>query len=323
MLRRLKRAPLHCVLLWVMLVLMTPFLIGFSTPKRILIKYDGKEKEISTTFTAARAILEEAKIKLNKGDVWEFEEGHKELKDGCVLHVVRAHSFQVVYKGQTTKYRSTKKTVAEALKSFGVRHKGDRIYPHGHTKLKEGMTIYVLDKKEHMHLEDAEAELVTTYIDDKRLAAGAEVVEKHGKPAKFKIVSKMVKQPDGSHKTIEVGRVELEPGENRVIRRGVAKSVKTSRGYQRYAKKLICEATAYYEPGGLTASGTRTRYGVIATDPRFIPLGTKMYIPGYGFAVAEDTGGAIKGHVIDLYLNSEAECIQWGRRNVEVYILED
>lgn len=97
----------------------------------------------------------------------------------------------------------------------------------------------------------------------------------------------------------------------------------TSRGLPfRYSKVIICEATAYdlsYEscgkyPGdpayGITYTGTYARPGVIAVDPRVIPLHSKVYVasldrtPDYGFAVAEDTGSAIKGHKIDLLLQT-------------------
>ena len=82
------------------------------------------------------------------------------------------------------------------------------------------------------------------------------------------------------------------------------------------------EATAYNEPGGLTASGTRARVGAVAVDPNFIPLGTRLYIEGYGYATAEDTGGAVKGNIIDLYMNSNSEAYNWGRRPVQVTILD-
>ena len=62
--------------------------------------------------------------------------------------------------------------------------------------------------------------------------------------------------------------------------------------------------------------------GTIAVDPDVIPLGTRVYVSGYGFAVAEDTGGAINNYIIDLYMDTYEECIQWGRRQTTIYILE-
>ena len=94
-----------------------------------------------------------------------------------------------------------------------------------------------------------------------------------------------------------------------------------------YSKVLDCTATAYSDPGGVTASGTSCREGAIAVDPSVIPLGSRVYIISsngsivYGEAVAEDTGGAIKGNIIDLYYDSESTCLDWGRRSVTVYVL--
>ena len=91
-------------------------------------------------------------------------------------------------------------------------------------------------------------------------------------------------------------------------------------------KTLTMDSTAYYGHG-ITGSGlnpVRNPDGIstIAVDPNVIPLGTKVYVSGYGLAIAADTGGAIKGNIIDVFLNTNEECISWGRRNVTVQILE-
>jgi 3D (Asp-Asp-Asp) domain-containing protein len=83
---------------------------------------------------------------------------------------------------------------------------------------------------------------------------------------------------------------------------------------------ITFEATAYTWTGYRTATGVWPSRGTIATDPRVIPLGTELYIEGYGPAVAADTGGAIQGQRIDLYMDTKHECLQWGRRKVEVQI---
>lgn len=84
-------------------------------------------------------------------------------------------------------------------------------------------------------------------------------------------------------------------------------------------------ATAYTAEclgcSGYTASGYRAGRGIVAVDPRVIPLGTKLYIAGYGFAIAGDTGGAIHGNRIDLGFNSLDDAVQFGRRVVKVYAL--
>ena len=102
---------------------------------------------------------------------------------------------------------------------------------------------------------------------------------------------------------------------------------KTGKTYG-FKKTLTMEATAYTDvPGdrwyGKTATGMPTFVGMVAVDPKTIPLGTKLYVEGYGLAHAGDTGGAVKGHIIDLYMNSRTETRAWGRRARKVYVLED
>lgn len=80
------------------------------------------------------------------------------------------------------------------------------------------------------------------------------------------------------------------------------------------------KATAY-SGGGRCANGKRCKVGRIAVDPRVIPLGTWLYVKGYGICQACDTGGAIKGKKIDLYFNSEGKCYRYGVRSTKVYIL--
>lgn len=98
-----------------------------------------------------------------------------------------------------------------------------------------------------------------------------------------------------------------------------------------YTRVLSCEATAYTCEGkswNITATGTTARYGEIAVDPSVIALGSRLYVVSddgycvYGVCTAEDTGGAIKGNRIDLYFDTYNECINFGRRQCTVYVLE-
>jgi 3D (Asp-Asp-Asp) domain-containing protein/peptidoglycan hydrolase CwlO-like protein len=88
-------------------------------------------------------------------------------------------------------------------------------------------------------------------------------------------------------------------------------------------------ATAYYAGGGglngngITATGLRARKGIIAVDPGVIPLGTTLYIDGYGTALAADTGGWIKGNRVDLCFDTLEECYRYGRRKIYVYLVEN
>ncbi len=95
-----------------------------------------------------------------------------------------------------------------------------------------------------------------------------------------------------------------------------------------YSKVVNCKAYAYSEPGGITAMGTPTRQGAIAVDPRVIPLGSRVFVITddgsvvYGFAVAQDTGGDIKGNTVDLHYNSNDTCRAFGVRRANIYVLD-
>lgn len=99
-----------------------------------------------------------------------------------------------------------------------------------------------------------------------------------------------------------------------------------NRGIPRYRAVYTMHASAYLPSdgggSGITATGIPARYGVVAVDPDVIPLGTRLFIPGYGEAIAADTGGAIVGNTIDLCMESYDEAIRFGRRNVEVYVID-
>lgn len=118
---------------------------------------------------------------------------------------------------------------------------------------------------------------------------------------------------------------------NEVVNVGVGGTVTANDGtVYEYNYRRQMEATAYtYLPPYTcmtTATGETLREGIIAVDPREIPLHTNMFITSdtweYGLGVAEDTGGKIKGNIIDVCYMSYDRCIQFGRRQMQVYILD-
>ncbi len=83
--------------------------------------------------------------------------------------------------------------------------------------------------------------------------------------------------------------------------------------------RLRVDAVAYHLPGR-TALGIPVRVGVVAVDPKLIPLGTRLHVPGYGPSIAADVGTAIKGRIIDLWMPSHAAARKWGRRTVTITV---
>lgn len=98
--------------------------------------------------------------------------------------------------------------------------------------------------------------------------------------------------------------------------------VTASRSLTGPKREIVMTATAYTHTGNCTFTGVYPHIGTIAVDPGVIPLGTRLWVEGYGYGIAQDTGGVIKGNIIDLFMDTKSECLRWGRRRVKVYILE-
>ena len=215
-------------------------------------------------------------------------------------------------------------TVAGVLKELEVNMEGRSSYPPPETEITDGMIIHVLGRKSFVSQEEVEIPFQTQFIDDPALAFGTKKLEKEGVKGTDVVIYENVTRAGHEHK-IELDRRRVKAPVNEVVRQGVAQSILTPDGYMRYKKVIYGEATAYTWGGGasgMTSVGLWPKRGIVAVDPRVIPYFTKLFIPGYGIAVAGDTGGAIMGTRIDLFMDTLAECFQWGRREVEIYILE-
>lgn len=169
------------------------------------------------------------------------------------------------------------------------------------------------------------------------LEAGTIVTINEGEAGKA-VRTVKVKYVDGEEVSREVMNEEVvKQPVDKVVEYGSKNATANSpvsTGALNYKYVIECTATAYdLSPeenggyGGMTATGVPLDKGVIAVDPRVIPLGSRVYIEAldgswsYGYAVAADTGGAIKGNRVDLCYRTRSECIQFGRRKCRVYVL--
>ena len=155
-----------------------------------------------------------------------------------------------------------------------------------------------------------------------KMAIGTTKVVQEGQNGVTSLISKEVYHGSELIETKFVEEKITVPVQNKIVEFGTTGII---HGHA-YTKQISAKVTAYtpYDAGcnGITATGTTAKKGVIAVDPSVIPLGTKVYIPGYGVAVAQDTGGAIKGNRVDVCYMTKNEAFSWGVRNVPVYILQ-
>ncbi|MCL5784828.1 MAG: G5 domain-containing protein [Patescibacteria group bacterium] len=167
----------------------------------------------------------------------------------------------------------------------------------------------------------------TVYEDDPETEAGEEKVLEEGTDGKKTKIYKITYSKDGEEYDRDLVSVETTPAKDKKISRGtkiVWRTLDTPDGSIQYWKKMRVYATHYdsHCPGcdEWTAIGMRQGKGVIAVDPKVIKLRSKVYIPDYGMAVAGDTGGAIKGNIIDLGFE-DAKTAGWSAHFVDIYLL--
>lgn len=180
-------------------------------------------------------------------------------------------------------------------------------------------------KKGAIKVEKGSIQPGVTYRFDREVGRGRLVKAQEGKPGTVKRTYKVIYR-DGKPVGKELIKEERSVAKDETFLMGKA-GYPTSRGSWSRTRVLDMVATAYTnspsENGGSTrsATGNSLIFGVVAVDPRVIPLGTKLYVEGYGFAYACDTGGAIKGNRIDLLMPSFGASNAWGRRKVKVHVL--
>lgn len=167
----------------------------------------------------------------------------------------------------------------------------------------------------------------TRYELSRTVGAGRLVKREDGQPGAI-VNTYAVKVRNGVAISKELVKTErIEPKDALVLigRQGFT----PSRGSFTRTKVLDMHASAY-DPSagrgkaatGRTASGRRATYGVVAVDTRVIPMGTILYIEGYGLAIAADRGSAIKGNKIDLCYPTRSQALRWGRQSVKVHVLK-
>jgi 3D (Asp-Asp-Asp) domain-containing protein len=166
-----------------------------------------------------------------------------------------------------------------------------------------------------------------TWVNDIYLAPGQSEVRSPGQPGVLLKTFDVTTENDVEVNRSQIGSEVLQQPAPKVIAYGIKTDAEQRNAVSRSSgapvvKKLRVTATAYTRTGYQTASGVWPYVGGVAVDPSVIPIGSKLYIDGYGSAKAVDTGDLIKGNRIDLFFDTESECQAWGRRPVTVSIME-
>ncbi len=321
-----------------MAFMLVQFVCGvvYAMSKQVSI-VDDKGEEISfITYASNTAeVLAEKNVTLGECDETSIPMDSK-VKDGDIIYVYRADSVTFVNGKETSVMVTAKPDVESFLTSQGVDPAGSITTNVAlNEKITENMEICVTYVEEKLVNAEEVIEYNTQKIANSDMVLGTTKVVQEGSDG---LVDRVYREyyengelvsRDVVEETVKVAAVDSIVEYGTKPRQSISYNrTNVSRASQyRYSKCIDVTATAY-SCGTTTATGMRVRYGVVAVDPRVIPLGTRLYIEAangtwiYGTAVAADTGGAIKGNKIDLYVGSYSEAINFGRRKAKVYILE-
>ncbi|MGN7388803.1 ubiquitin-like domain-containing protein [Sporosarcina sp. SAFN-015] len=306
--------------------------------------HTGKEIEkIWTTDRKVGDILAAAGMDLTEHDK-VMPNLDENLEDDLRINVQKAFQLTLIDGGNEKQMWSTSTTVADFLKRENIQlNEHDKLNRKADGYVKPGSIVEVVRVEKVTDVVEEPTNFAVVTKSDAKLLKGREKVVQEGKKGsverKFEIVKengkevsrtllneKVIKEPQ--KKIVAVGsKVVVASAYNK------KSNVAVSRGSSAApsgGKEFYVTATAYTAHcngcTGKTATGIDLRANpnlkVIAVDPSVIPLGSKVWVEGYGYAIAGDTGGAIKGKKIDLHVPTKSAAYNFGRRTVKVKVID-
>ncbi|EAD9584094.1 DUF348 domain-containing protein [Listeria monocytogenes] len=316
--------------------------IKYLPARQITINDNGTKKDVWSTKANVADLLKDENITTRPQDVLNVALDTK-LKNGLEVNINRAIQLSLQNGAKKDTVWTTKTKVSDLLAEKNIKlDQDDRVSPAKDSNLKEKMTVEVTYVNSKAEKKNEQVKFETVYKEDDSLNKGIEKVVQEGKNGK-KVVEYKVTFENGKEKKRDVIKENVTSNKtDKVVVRGtkekvvatpvsnVSTSSATSSSSSSASstpsggKTYKMESTAY-SGGGTTAYGINLSANpglkVIAVDPRIIPLGSKVWVEGYGEAIAGDTGGAIKGNIVDVYFPNESQCYSWGRRMVTVKVL--
>lgn len=310
------------------LVAIMSVVAGFSKiDKNVCVVADGQTTVINTTYNDPKDIIRQAGIKLDSSDAYVLST--EDVTNGTTITIQRAVPVTVKVNDDAQKIKTTADNVQSLLQKMGYDPLNFYTLPNENTAITRNMLIKLEPLTNKIVFRDKQEPFNTVYQEDDTLPEGTTKVIQQGTDGAARF---MVKEYyyNGAEKVNEqiLQKSVIKPAVPKIIAKGTRPPVPAETAddgqIPPYVAVMYVQASAYLPTdgsgSGYTATGVRAHHGIVAVDPSYIPLGTRLYIPGYGEAVAADTGG-FSGNVIDVCVDSYSEAINWGRRNIKIYIL--
>lgn len=313
--------------------------------REVTINDNGSVIRLKTKKLTVGEVLEQNGINILPEDYVYPSAGEKLLVETTnEVYIKRATPVYINVDGAKLEILTHSATLREVLNENGIEvGEDDRIEGANlEDQIFRGMNVNIVRVKEDLIIEREPISYKVEKRANQRLEQGVERKVREGKDGVRELLYRVVYE-DGVLKTKELVKEAIASAPvNELVEYGTVAAYTTSRGETfRYSKVLNMRATSYtssfkdtgkhpdHPQFGITYTGMKAKRGIIAVDPKVIPLGTRVYveclgnIPDYGFALAADTGGAIKGDLIDLYFETQEEVDKWGVKKVKVYILSE
>ncbi|MDD4334742.1 MAG: ubiquitin-like domain-containing protein, partial [Desulfotomaculaceae bacterium] len=294
------------------MVVLFVFAVGVWAEKSVVIIDDGKEHAVRTYASTVGSVLAAKDIVLlNNDEVTPSLDSA--LVSGMVITVDRAVDVSISVDGQILPVRTQCRVVGDLLDEAAiVPGPEDQVSPARDAAVTAGMNVVVARVVTKTEAKETVINFETKQKYTVNLPQGTTRIAEEGRNGTAQ-QTWLVKYKDG----IEIARQLLSsktitPPVNQLVM--VGSGLVVSRGGEniRYAEAINMVASAYTHTGYNTSCGVAPYYGVVAVDPAFIPLWTKLYVDGYGYATELDVGGSIKGNRIDLFFESYVEAMSWG-----------
>jgi len=311
-------------LLLAVLIFAALFVFYISTAKGITLDVNGEISYVTTHCRTVGEVLEQEGIKLGPDDLVK-PSLDSTVRDGSKIIVKKLVPVAVIDGNKRKITRVEVPSVLEVLVKEGiVLSFGDEIKANLHPKDGSMPYVKIIRRNTEIITVTEEIPYETKEIKDFHLAPGSRHIVQEGSKG-LKETKVRVTYKDGEEiKREKLKTKVVKKPVPRIIAVGDRSGIIFSRGKTyRAVKKMTMVVSAYTHTGNPTATGEIPKRGTIAVDPRVIPLGTKLYVEGYGYGTASDTGGEIKGARLDVFFENRQQALKWGLKRVEVLILEE
>jgi len=324
-----KRPLVILVTLTVSLMATSIGILFFSGANKVNVYAWDREISLSTRAETVSDVLKEANLFLGPGDM-VVPSLETEVSDDMSITIERGKPIFIHWRGKILPILVAERSISKILLMANVTvDSDDVVYPGLDADVPDDRTIRVVKITYGEVRERQEIPYETTKREDTSLDAGLTRAFSYGSPGVMEILYE-VKYEDG----VEVLRTEKS---RTLVKEPIACVMLVGARYEvfrdgqniRFKRALEASSTAYCPCSkccgpyatGKTATGVTATKGIVSVDPNVIPLGTRLYVEGYGFAVAADVGSRIKGNRIDVCFDTHDEALAWGRKTVKVYIL--